>query len=167
MEYTVEGGSMETQVTFGENTLALKSFDRGLRSTSSIGEAHGLVKTGDGKSQLYGALAEPQHFSFEFVPDAARGNRRDTAVRYDVTISFDPPLQKDRYPMHSRMKLDRMYWIDTLHVPRDSIQPNWGTGFSYTKDVEIVPGKVLKFVFPPEPKQILPFQIEDTVEIHP
>ncbi len=167
MEYRVEGGSMETQVTFGENTIALKSFDRGLRSTSTVAEAHGLVKTIPDPDESYGLQSEPQHFSFEFMPDAARGIRRDTAVRYDVTISFEPPLQKDRYPMRSTMKLDRMYWIDTLHVPGDSIQPNWGTGTSYTKSVEILPGKVLKLVFPPESKQILPFQIEDTVEIHP
>lgn len=167
MEYRVEGGSMETEVTFGENTLALTSFDRGLLVSSLTGEAQELVSLEQDRDRLNGLSVEPQHFSFEFMPEAARGHRRDTAVRYDVTISFDPPLQKDHYPMHSKMKLDRMYWIDTLHVPGDSILPNWGTGFSYTKDVEIVPGKVLKLVFPPEPRQILPFQIEDTVEIHP
>jgi hypothetical protein len=164
MEYTLEGGSVESQITFGRRTLALKSFDRANRSTSSTAEVHGLIgKSGDEES----ANSEPQHFSFSFSPDNSRHARRDTAVNYDVTITFDPPLDRGQFPMRSKLKLDRMYWLDTLHVPGEKINPHWGTGFSYTKDVEIVPGKVLKLVFPPEPSLKLPFQIEDTVVITP
>jgi hypothetical protein len=167
LEYALEGGSMESQITFGRSTLALKSFDRSDRATSSTAEVHGLVgKSGD-QDDPKNTVSEPQYFSFSFSPDHSRSARRDTAVNYDVTISFDPPLVRDQFPMRSRLKLDRMYWIDTLHVPGDNINPHWGTGFSYTKDVEIVPGKVLKLVFPPEPKLKLPFQIEDTVVITP
>jgi hypothetical protein len=167
MEYTLEGGSVESEIVFGSSTLALKSFDRGGRSTSSTGEVHGLIREDGDRDNSDGNSSGPQHFSFSFAPDGRQRARRDTAVNYDVTISFDPPLERDQFPMRSIMKLDRMYWIDTLHVPGEKVSPNWGTGFSYSKSVEVVPGKVLKLVFPPEPKLRLPFQIEDTVVITP
>ncbi len=70
-------------------------------------------------------------------------------------------------PVKGRLSFDRKYIIDTLHYRHASFSPDVVYESGFKKDIEIVPGKMLKLIFPPDTPSVRGFDIEDTLIIVP
>ncbi len=96
-------------------------------------------------------------------------------LKYEVEIRVDYGEGFDRWtvsdvatqPVKGRLAFSRIYAIDTLNYPHASFTPDVTYMSEYTKDVDIVPGKMLKLIFPPDTPSVRGFDIEDTLIIVP
>jgi hypothetical protein len=166
MEYTIAGGSIQENIAYGPSTFTVKSFNQsdpgrtiGSQTVDLIqGPATNTARRGHTKQS-------PLNFQSTFFNPSAR--TRGQALEYHVSASFDPPLDLDKYPQRTTMTYSRIYFVDTAYQAGSRMKPTWDIGYSFSKSLEIVPGKVLKFVFPPNQGNSTGFEIEDTVIIVP
>jgi archaellum component FlaF (FlaF/FlaG flagellin family) len=70
-------------------------------------------------------------------------------------------------PVKARLIFNRRYTIDTLNYPHASFTPDVTYVSEYRKDVDLIPGKMLKIIFPPDTPSVRGFDIEDTLIIVP
>jgi hypothetical protein len=108
-------------------------------------------------------------FSSEEKNGACEMLRYDVEVRMDYREGYDSATASGRsgQPVRGRLSFNRTYAIDTLNYPHASFTPDVTYVSKYTKDVDIVPGKMLKLVFPPDTPSVRGFDIEDTLIIVP
>jgi hypothetical protein len=96
-------------------------------------------------------------------------------LKYEVEIKVDYGEGFDHWtvsdfatqPVKGRLAFSRTYAIDTLNYPHASFAPDVTYMSEYTKDVDIIPGKMLKLIFPPDTPSVRGFDIEDTLIIVP
>jgi hypothetical protein len=60
-----------------------------------------------------------------------------------------------------------MYTIDTLHYSRTPVTPHVQYESTYTREIELIPGRILKVVIPVDTPSVRGFAIEDTLIINP
>lgn len=169
LQYRVVQGEPKQVTTYGRRTLTVTAFDRSVKRPSVVSQTKQLFVYDARRTAGYYPVTNPYQSTFDFgrMPREGEGSR-DTAVIHKVMITFDPPLDPNRYPAKSIMHLNRYYSVDTVHTPGSSAF-NYGMGYgtSVEKEVGVVPGKMLKFVFPPDLRQFPTIQIEDTIIIVP
>lgn len=157
-QYRVRGEMAQQEVIFGPNTVTVKSLCQAEGVTHKFSSTSDLRRKGLGAklNSVLGSSPEPIEFNTSFTT----GSDGSNPVKYKVAIEFDPPLSGKEYPMRTTMFLRRHYSFDG---PRT----RGNQEFSYNKKVELVKGKMLKLVFPPDELGSSDFIITDTVIINP
>jgi hypothetical protein len=158
MTFKVLREAPTVQVAYGSATLSLIS-------TQSIG---GKPWSTSGKTVplfVNGQTESPRHFESRFTSKPT-GSKQIT-LNYEVEVAFTPPLIRDKLPARSELEFSRMYWVTDTTSQSASRAAQWGTGTTFKKQVEIVPGKVLKLIFPSDQPPVAGFQIEDTLIVVP
>ncbi|MFQ6009023.1 MAG: hypothetical protein ACE5K8_08750 [Candidatus Zixiibacteriota bacterium] len=91
----------------------------------------------------------------------------DVDCDIDIDIGFSSDADRDKEPLKGQLFYRRKYTIDTLHHALGTFSPDVVYTSKYTKDIGIVPGKMLKLIFPPDTPSVRGFDIEDTLIIVP
>ena len=171
------------RVANGETIFLQMSADRPTprRADKSAEHPITLISTQleDGKeysqaTHWYNRLGSPRRFRSGFR--SRTDNSVSDLLRYDVEVDVDydshitnlaslAVLTKE--PIKGELSFKRTYAIDTLHHGSDEFLPDVVYTSKYTKDIAIVPGKMLKLVFPPDTPSVRGFDIEDTLIIVP
>jgi hypothetical protein len=88
-------------------------------------------------------------------------------LKYEIEIDLSSIADLAQVPLSGQLSFERTYTIDTLHHEGDEFSADVVYASKYTKDIEIVLGKMLKLVFPPDTPSVRGFDIEDTLIIVP
>lgn len=157
-QYRVRGEMENEEVTFGPNTVTVKSLCQADGVTHKFSSTSDLSRKGLGAklSSALGSSPEPIEFNTSFTT----GSDGSDPVKYKVEIEFNPPITGKEYPIRTTMFLRRQYSFDS---PRRSGNQE----FSYNKDIQLTKGKMLKLVFPPDELETKSFTITDTIIINP
>lgn len=88
-------------------------------------------------------------------------------LKYKIKIKLKKLPEKILAPFNTVLTFERTYWIDTAYYSEKNFKPDFMYSSSYNKNVELVPGKILKLIFPPDTPSVHGFNIIDTVIISP
>jgi len=88
-------------------------------------------------------------------------------LKYDPEISFLPALTNIDSSTTTTLNFIRRYAIDTLHYRRNEVNLHIRYESTYTKEITLVPGRILKIIIPPDTPSVRGFTIEDTLIINP
>jgi len=88
-------------------------------------------------------------------------------LKYDPEISFLPTLTDIDSSITTTLNFIRRYAIDTLHYSRSVANPQIRYESTYTKEITLVPGRILKIIIPSDTPSVRGFTIEDTLIINP
>ena len=121
----------------------------------------------------YSSLRSTHAFRTGFRSEEKNGAYE--VLKYEVKVEVDydrgferlPDADAGGQPDRGRLSFSRRYVIDTLNYPHASFSPDVTYVSEYKKDVDIIPGKMLKLIFPPDTPSVRGFNIEDTLIIVP
>ena len=91
----------------------------------------------------------------------------DVDCESDIDLDFSSHGDVAKEPLRGQLSFVRTYTIDTLHYAHAAFSADVVYTSHYTKDIEIVPGKMLKLIFPSDTPSVRGFDIEDTLIIVP
>ncbi|MCM2271835.1 MAG: hypothetical protein NDJ18_04680 [candidate division Zixibacteria bacterium] len=152
------------QVTYGTNTLTLQTYCQAPENTQKVSSTHPLILS-EPQPNLPEWGREPHVYTSEF--SAGPSGRANEAMQYTVTVSFDPSLENAQYPLRTTLTFQREYGLDTDRTAGRPLTPDRTSGTVFTKEIELVKGRLLKLVFPPDSESLRGFLIQDTLIINP
>jgi hypothetical protein len=158
MTFQVVREASSVQVAYGSGTLTLVSTQMiDGKPWSTNGNTVPLVVKASSEA--------PTHFVTRFNSRPSGG--KFVTMNYAVDVSFTPPLHREKMPARCELEFSRMYWVTDTSSAKAHENAQWATGTTYKKQVEIVPGKVIKLIFPADEPSVAGFHIEDTLIIVP
>jgi hypothetical protein len=113
----------------------------------------------------YNSLGSVHSFRAGFKSKEENGSYE--LLRYDVEIDLSSTAERGREPLRGQLSFSRTYSIDTLYHPHSSFAADVVYSSKYSRDIDLVPGKMLKLIFPPDTPSVRGFNIEDTLIIVP
>ena len=120
-----------------------------------------LSKHGAGRSLSNIIIPISTSFSLP-VDDAA-----SQYLKYEAEISFLQSFTDIDSATTVTLNFIRRYAIDTLHYNRTEVKPHIRYESTYTKEITLVPGRILKIIIPSDTPSVHGFKIEDTLIINP
>lgn len=129
----------------------------------SVSYLDGKVQSSHGASRDLANTVKPIQTSFSCPRDDAASQ----FMSYNAEISFSPPLVEVNTTITSTLTFIRRYAIDTLNYIRNPIDPHVRYESTYSRDITLEPGRILKIVIPADTPSVRGFRIEDTLMINP
>ena len=116
-------------------------------------------------SNWYNSLRSVHAFRAGFKSKEKNGSCE--LLRYDIEIDLLSTADLGREPLRGQLSFSRTYSIDTLYYSPSSFTADVVYSSKYSRDIDLVPGKMLKLIFPPDTPSVRGFNIEDTLIIVP
>lgn len=138
------------------------------RSQFPVSLKTSFTKDGEPKGQATnsrGALTDSIKFQTGF--SIQRDDGYFEQVKHQMEIIFASLPENISEPFRTKLTFRRTYNIDTLHYPQKEFVADVIYRSEFTKEIELVPGKTLMLVFPPDSPSVRGFNIEDTLYIRP
>ena len=116
-------------------------------------------------SNWYNNLASEHAFRAGFKSKEENGSYQ--LLRYDVKVDLLSDAGEEIVPLRGQLSFRRTYSIDTLYQSNSPFSADVIYSSQYKKDIDLVPGKMLKLIFPPDVPSVRGFDIEDTLIVVP
>jgi len=129
----------------------------------SLSYFEGKILSKHGAGRALENTIKPISTSFSIPVDDAASQY----LQYDAEISFQPTLTDIDSSTTITLNFIRRYTIDTLHYIRTEVNPQIRYQSTYTKEITLVPGRILKIIIPSDTPSVHGFTIEDTLIINP
>ncbi len=130
---------------------------------TSVSYHNGKVLGTHGAGRELAGIRKPISTSFSIPVDDAASQ----AVEYTADIRFSDGIADINKPTTSTLTFVRTYAIDTLHYGYTPANPQVRYESTYTRTIDVIPGRILKIVIPPDTPSVRGFAIEDTLVINP
>ena len=129
----------------------------------SLSHFEGKMRSKHGAGRGLENIIRPISTSFSIPVDDAASQY----LKYEAEISFLPALTDIDSAITTTLNFIRRYAIDTLHYSRSVANPQIRFESTYTKEITLVPGRILKIIIPSDTPSVRGFTIEDTLIINP
>ena len=129
----------------------------------SLSYFEGEIRSTHGAGRGLANIIRPISTSFSLPVDDAASQY----LKYEAEISFLPALTDIDRAITTTLNFIRRYAIDTLHYSRSVANPQIRYESTYTKEITLVPGRILKIIIPSDTPSVRGFTIEDTLIINP
>ena len=129
----------------------------------SLSYFEGKMRSKHGAGRSLTNMIIPISTSFSLPVDDAASQY----LKYEAEISFLPAFTDIDSSITTTLNFIRRYAIDTLHYSRSVANPQIRYESTYTKEITLVPGRILKIIIPSDTPSVHGFTIEDTLIINP
>ncbi len=129
----------------------------------SLSYFEGKIRSQHGAGRGLANIIRPISTSFSLPIDDVASQY----LKYEAEINFLPSFTDIDSATTVTLNFIRRYAIDTLHYSRTVVTPQIRYESTYTKEITLVPGRILKIIIPSDTPSVHGFTIEDTLIINP
>ena len=159
-----DGREIVLQITISDTLPARETIcPPGQFRLISLSYFEGKMRSKHGAGRSLSNIIIPINTSFSLPVDDAASQY----LKYDAEISFLPSFTDMDSATPTTLNFIRRYSIDTLHYSRSVANPQIRYESTYTKEITLVPGRILKIIIPSDTPSVHGFTIEDTLIINP
>ena len=159
-----DGREIVLQITISDTQPARETIcPPGQLRLISLSYFEGKMRSKHGAGRSLANTIKPISISFSVPVDDAASQY----VKYEAEISFLPALTDIDSATTITLNFIRRYAIDTLHYRRNAVNLYIRYESTYTKEITLVPGRILKIIIPSDTPSVRGFTIEDTLIINP
>lgn len=159
-----DGREIVLQITISDTQPARETIcDPGQLKLISLSYFEGKMRSKHGAGRSLTNIIIPISTSFSLPVDDAASQY----LKYEAEIRFRPSLTDIDSATTITLNFIRRYAIDTLHYSRTVVTPQIRYESTYTKEITLVPGRILKIIIPSDTPSVHGFTIEDTLIINP
>ena len=159
-----DGREIVLQITISDTQPARETIcEPGQLKLISLSYFEGKMRSKHGAGRSLANIIIPISTSFSVPVDDAASQY----LKYEAEISFLPTLTDIDSATTVTLNFIRRYAIDTSHYNRTEVNPHIRYESTYTKEITLVPGRILKIIIPSDTPSVRGFTIEDTLIINP